>query len=428
MLNLIKQEHPKGLYLLFFVEMWERFSYYGMRALLVLYMVQQMAFGHEKAGHIYGLYTGFVYLTPLLGGYLADKYIGQRKCITTGGVLMCLGLFMLASGLKILFLPSLFVMVLANGFFKSNISSVLGILYGKNNEKKDSGFTIFYMGINLGAFFSPLICGTLALRYGFSYGFGSAGIGMLIGIFIYLMLGDKCLGECGKYPVQKEIDKANSTSTKLTKREKNKLVCLFVLMLFTIVFWTCYEQAGCSLTLFAEYATNRNILGHTIPTEYFQSLNPLYIIIFAPLMSLLWSYLHTKRLEPTSVEKFTLALGLMSVAYTVMAVAGDISEHSLVSSMWLIVVYFIMTISELCISPIGLSLVSKLAPRKFISLLMGSWFLTSFFGNIFAGFWGGKYGSISNTILFLTLAIISLISAVILGCILPRMKRLLGRI
>lgn len=424
----LKQNHPKGLYLLFFVEMWERFSYYGMRALLVLYMVQQLLYSNEKAGNIYGFYTGFVYLTPILGGYIADKIIGQRRCITIGASLMCLGLFMLSSGQEVLFLPSLFIMVIANGFFKSNISSVLGILYGNNNDKKDCAFTIFYMGINLGALFSPLVCGTLAVKFGFNYGFASAGIGMLIGIMTYKLFENKLLGNCGLLPVNKSISERQKYIKPLTKREKKRILALFVLMIFTIIFWTCFEQAGCSLTLFAEYATNRNFLGHIIPTGYFQSLNPLYIILLAPLMSVLWTKLAHKKLEPTSVEKFTLALGLMSVAYVIMALAGNLSETAKVSPLWLILVYLIMTLSELCLSPIGLSLVSKLAPRQFLSLFMGTWFLTSFFGNILAGFWGGKYGTIESDILFLTLAGISLISAIILGCLLPILKKNLGRL
>ena len=428
MLNIFKQEHPKGLYLLFFVEMWERFSYYGMRALLVLYMVQSLMYSTSKAGNIYGLYTGLVYLTPVIGGYIADKILGQRKCITIGAVLMTVGLFMLASQQPILFLPALFIMIIANGFFKSNISSILGMLYGKNNEKKDSGFTIFYMGINLGAFLSPLVCGSLAMKYGFGIGFASAGIGMLVGTIIYKLFENKYLKEYGIHINQKSDNKNLNENKKLTKREKNRIAALFVLMIFSVVFWTCYEQAGCSLTLFAEYATNRNILGHTIPTGYFQALNPFYIIILAPIISVLWSFLQSKHIEPTSVEKFTLALGLISVSYVIMAIAGDLSTYSKVSPLWLIIAYFIMTIAELCLSPIGLSLVSKLAPRNFVSVLMGTWFLSSFFGNLFAGIWGGKYGSISSCVLFLTLAGISFASSVILACLLPRMKIFLGKI
>ena len=408
------QKHPKGLYLLFFTEMWERFSYYGMRAMLVLYMVQQLGYSIEKSGNVYGLYTGFVYLTPLIGGYIADRFLGQRRCITVGALLMCFGLFALACDKEYLFLPALFLMVTANGFFKPNISSLLGLLYGKDNKNKDSGFTIFYMGINLGAFFSPLVCGTVAIKYGFSYGFASAGVGMLAGVFIYKVFENKVLGNCGLLPVKKVFDEDKTKQTKVTKREKLRLLALLVLMVFTIVFWTCYEQAGCSLTLFAEYSTNRIIGG-------------LFIIILAPVVSDIWLKLSKKGLEPSSVEKFAIALSLMSVAYVVMAIGGKMSEIGLVSSFWLVSVYFIMTVAELCISPIGLSLVSKLAPRQFMSMLMGVWFLTSFFGNIFAGIWGGKYGSISVDILFLTLAVISLVSAIILACFIPNLKRLLGK-
>ena len=423
----LTQNHPKGLYLLFFTEMWERFSYYGMRALLVLYMIQKLLYSTEDAGTVYGFYTGFVYLTPLFGGYLADKFFGQRKCVTAGMILMCIGLFMLASENRELFLPALCTMVIANGFFKSNISSILGLLYGKDNTKKDSGFTIFYMGINLGAFFSPLVCGTIAVKFGFNWGFASAGIGMLIGAVIYKLFEKKLLGECGTKPAKKPFNEDKTKQKEITKKEGRRIIALFVLMAFTVVFWTCYEQAGCSLTLFAEYSTKRYFFGHTIPTGYFQALNPLFIIILAPLASVLWTKLSERGLEPTSVEKFTLALGMMSVAYIVMALAGDLSKSGEVSPLWLVFGYLIMTVAELCISPIGLSLVSKLAPRQLMSMLMGMWFLTSFFGNIFAGVWGGKYGTISTDMLFLTLAGISLLSAVALAIILPKLKKVLGK-
>lgn len=409
MLALFKQGHPKGLYLLFFVEMWERFSFYGMRALLVLYMVQTLFFSTQKAGNIYGIYTGLVYLTPLLGGYLADRYFGQRKCITAGGVLMSLGLFLLAFGPKSLFLLSLFLMICANGCFKSNISSVLGLLYGDDNNKKDSAFTIFYMGINFGAFFSPLICGTLAVKYGFEWGFASAGVGMLIGLVLYKIFENKLLGDKGLYPVisQEEAEVDNNN-------ESVKFLYLVILMLFTIPFWICFEQAGSSLTLFAEYQTNRSLFGHEIPTGYFQSLNPLFIITLAPLMSALWEWLRAKSKEPSSVEKFAIALFLMSVSYVIMIFAGIFSETSKISPFWLVSAYFVMTISELCLSPIGLSLVSKLAPRKFLSLTMGCWFLTCFIGDTLAGFWGGKYETLTTIQLFAPLAVLSFTAFVIL--------------
>lgn len=421
MLIKFKESHPKGLYLLFFVEMWERFSFYGMRALLVLYMIQVLTFSAQKAGSIYGIYTGLVYLTPLIGGYLADRYFGQRKCITAGGILMSAGLFLLAFGGHSLFLASLFLMVCANGCFKSNISSVLGLLYGNDNNKKDSAFTIFYMGINFGAFFSPLICGTIALKYGFQWGFASAGLGMLIGLTLYKLYENKLLGDKGLKPILIKKDKLNDSN-----QENSKLFSLVILMLFTIPFWICFEQAGTSLTLFAEYQTDRTVFGYEIPTGYFQSLNPLFIITLAPLMSFLWEWLKTKKKEPTSVEKFVIALLLMSISYIIMMFAGISGETAKISPLWLVFVYFTMTLSELCLSPIGLSLVSKLAPKKFLSLTMGCWFFTCFIGDTLAGFWGGKYETLSAFQLFAPLAILSFLAFIILLAFTPKLNKSLS--
>lgn len=421
MLKIFKQNHPQGLYLLFFVEMWERFSYYGMRALIVLYMVQNLMYSSQKAGNIYGLYTGLVYLTPLLGGYLADRYLGQRRCISIGAILMVCGLFLLASKVEYLFLFALFLMVVANGFFKSNISSILGLLYGNNNDKKDSAFTVFYMGINIGAFFSPLVCGTLAVKYGYEYGFVAAGVGMLVGLLLYKIFENKLLGETGLNPVKSiKLDTESNNDNK-------SIFSLLVLMLFTIPFWVCFEQAGSSLTLFAQYFTNRDVLGFQIPTEYFQSLNPLFIILLAPLMSLLWEFLGNKSKEPTSVEKFVGALFLISVAYVIMAFAGYLSVAGKVSSLWLVSSYFVMTVAELCLSPIGLSLVSKLAPKKFLSLLMGCWFFTSFVGNLLAGLWGGMFETLSSVQLFGVLAILSLLSGSILSIFVPKLNKVITK-
>jgi len=425
MLNVFRQGHPKGLYLLFFVEMWERFSFYGMRALIVLYMIQTLMYPTQKAGNIYGLYTGLVYLTPLIGGYLADRYFGQRKCISAGSVFMSCGLFLLAFGPKSLFLLSLFLMIVANGLFKSNISAVLGLLYTNFNEKKDGAFTIFYMGINLGAFLSPLVCGTLAVKYGYECGFAVAGFGMLTGLVIYKIFEKKLLGEYGMMPVSAN-PAANVESGGVSDNQKNKFLALIVLLFFTIPFWICFEQAGSSLTLFAQYQTNRTIFGHEIPTGYFQSLNPLFIITLAPLMSSLWEVLRTKSKEPTSVEKFGIALFLISAAYVVLAFAGYLSVSGNVSPLWLVAGYFIMTIAELCLSPIGLSLVSKLAPGKFLSLAMGCWFLTNFSGNTIAGVLGGSYDTMSPARLFGSLAVLSFVTFIMLLFFIPRLNKVIS--
>jgi len=436
--------HPKGLYLLFFVEMWERFSYYGMRALLVLYVIQylfkdiELTKSTEYAGNIYGWYTGLVYLTPIIGGYIADRFLGQRKCISIGALLMIIGLLILsASGYEvfykyklILFGFGLFFMIIANGFVKSNISTVVGKLYGNDNTRKDSGFTIFYMGINLGAFISPLICGTLAYLYGFQYGFMASGLGILIGYITY-KLGEKpLLGDCGLSPYKAVTQGEQAQPDSLNSQEKHRLWALFILMAFSIIFWTCYEQAGSSLALFAENETQRNFLflgkNLTIPSQYFQSLNPLFIIIFAPLMSIFWNYLNTKNKEPNSIVKFILSLFLISAAYLVMSAASHFAVSELVSPLWLVIVFFVATISELCLSPIGLSLVTKLAPIKFASLIMGCWFLSSFFGNLGAGLLAGNYEKISHTYFFLILSLASLITAILLISISPTLKKWMG--
>ena len=440
----ILNEHPKGLFLLFTVEMWERFSYYGMRALLVLYLIQYIFKDLDKvvatqhAGNIYGWYTGLVYLTPLAGGYIADRFLGQRKCISIGAVLMAIGLFLLAaSDIRtlanynfIIFTVGLCLMIIANGFVKSNISTVVGKLYGEDKQRRDAGFTIFYMGINLGAFFSPLICGTLASIYGFKYGFMAAGIGIIIGYLIYKLGENKLLGESGLYPYTNEIRDIGEQK-ELRLREKRKIWALFILMTFSIIFWCCYEQAGCSMALFAENETNRLIsfLGKTItvPSQYFQSLNPLFIIIFAPLMSAFWAFLNSKKSEPNSVVKFNIALLLIGCSFLIMSMAAHFASIQNVSPLWLVGAFFVATIAELCISPIGLSLVTKLAPAKFASLLMGCWFLSSFVGNLSAGIFAGYYEKISHTIFFLILALFAIGIAIILFLTTPVFKKWIGK-
>lgn len=440
--------HPKGLFLLFSVEMWERFSYYGMRALLVLYLIQYLFQGMDEtiatkhAGNIYGWYTGLVYLTPLVGGYIADKFLGQRRCISIGAIVMAVGLFTLAASefsfvknyAMIIFTIGLTLMIIANGFFKSNISTIVGMLYGDDKQKRDAGFTIFYMGINLGAFFSPLICGTLAHYFGFKYGFMAAGLGIIIGYITYRLGENKLLGEHGLYPVKTEIvtssteDEDIVVRKKLTTREKRRIYALFILMTFSIFFWICFEQAGCSFTLFAEDSTQRLIGNFEIPTGWFQSLNPLFIITIAPLMSMFWSYLAEKGKEPTSVMKFCFALVLISCSALIMSCAAHFAgDNGLVSPWWLFFTYLSATLAELCLSPIGLSLVTKLAPAQFASLLMGTWFLSSFFGNLAAGLFAGFYESINHTLFFLILAGVAFAISIVLAMLIPVLKLWMGK-
>ncbi|MEI7473438.1 MAG: peptide MFS transporter [bacterium] len=424
-------DHPKGLYFLFCVEMWERFSYYGIRALLFLYMTEKLIFSVGKAGSIYAWYTGLIYTTPLIGGYIADRYLGARRSILIGGGLMALGQFCLATGSLNLFFAALGLLVLGNGFFKPNISTIVGKLYPENDHRRDGGFTIFYMGINLGAFLAPLVCGTLAKLYGYKYGFMFAGFGMILGLIIYILGQNKFLAHYGLAPIhckeQKECPAdATDLDKPLTKEDKQKIAVIFTLVFFSIFFWSSFEQAGSSLTLFAEHSTNRMlpILHKNIPASFFQSINPFLIMILAPLFSSLWLGLSNKKLDPSAPMKFVLSLSFVSLGFIVMFFAANLAGLSgKVSFLWLISVYFLHTIGELCLSPVGLSMITKLAPLRFASMLMGVWLSGSSLANLTAGFFAGNYDKISHNFFFLIPAVTSGIAAVILLALVPVLKK-----
>jgi len=391
--------HPKGLYFLFAVEMWERFSYYGMRSLLTLYMVKYLLFSAEEAGRVYGTYTGLVYATPLIGGYIADRYLGQKKCILIGAILMMIGHFSMAISDLPFFYAALGFLIIGNGFFKPNISTLVGKLYDEDDGKRDAGFTIFYMGINIGAFFSPLICGTLGEKIGFHYGFAAAGVGMLIGALIYLWGQKRFCGHIEDNPVRGNARlECKIINKPITKTEKHRIMAIFILMFFSIFFWASFEQAGSSLTLFADRSTDRIIpfINWEFPASYFQSVNPLLIILLAPLFSRMWVELSSRHKNPSVPVKFSAGLFLVSIGFVLMVIAAFASESAeKVSFLWLLGVYLFHTLGELCLSPVGLSVVTKLAPVKFASLLMGTWFLASFFANLSAGLFAGKYDSLS---------------------------------
>lgn len=429
-----KKGHPKGLYFLFFTEMWERFSYYGMRAIFILFMTKVLLMSDSDASNIYGSYTGLVYLTPLLGGYLCDRFLGNRRSIVIGGFLMAIGQFFMflsasagTEGVTFMWM-GLTSLIIGNGFFKPNISTMVGQLYPVGDRRIDSAFTIFYMGINLGAFFSPLVCGSMDFKWGFL----AACIGMLIGLVCFVLYQKKYLvSEDGKeigLPVKK-LDLKNIlliigsigivffmlnfkqlfnndtdiigyviygamvimpiiilTDKSLTKEERNRIIVIFILAFFVIFFWGAFEQAGASLTLFADRQTDRNFFGNEIPASYFQSINPLAVIVLAPIFTLIWAYLYKRKAEPSSPMKMALGLVLVSLGFVIIAIAVKglgISEK--VSMWWLVALYVIHTMGELCLSPIGLSMVSKLAPLRLSSLMMGTWFLANAAANKFAG-------------------------------------------
>jgi len=444
--------HPKGLYVLFATEMWERFNYYGMRAILVLFMTKALMFDKVFASNIYGSYTGLVYLTPLVGGYVADRYWGNKRSIILGGLVMAIGefiLFFCGSMYKsnpeiaaLLFFSGLGFMIAGNGFFKPNISAMVGQLYPENDKRKDSAYTIFYMGINTGGAIGPFVCGFFGDTGNpddYKWAFLAAGIGMLlsvvvmhffhnkyvvdhknevlgltpkdapavtrkplyvfIGLFIFSLISVGLiyveanvfsylfyllLGSITLIAILIFSDKT------LSALEKKKVSVIFVVSFFVIFFWSAFEQAGASLTFFAEEQTNRTLGSYTIPSSFFQSLNSTFVIAFAPLFAWLW--LKLGKFEPGSPAKmalglFLLALGYLWIAFGVHNVASGVK----VSMIWLTGMYALHTCGELCLSPIGLSLVNKLAPVKFASLLMAVWFTANAFANKFAGVLSGLY-------------------------------------
>jgi POT family proton-dependent oligopeptide transporter len=473
--------HPKGLYLLFTTEMWERFSYYGMRGIFTLFLTGALMFDKKTASGIFGSYTSLVYLTPIIGGYFADNLWGNRRSIMVGGILMAIGqFFMFMSGLfyeqhslaVTFMLIGLTSLIFGNGFFKPNISTLVGQLYEDTDKRKDSAFTIFYMGINLGAFIAPLVCGGLGEQYdindnpipgAFKWGFLCACIGMLISVVMFRLRMNKVLvGPNGEQigvvsnkmrlaqndvdngVVKEEVSKGKSNiyigtllgiiafvilrlnvfvtddegtidlvnnyisafifsisvaipliiilDKSLTKTEKSQIGVIYIVAFFVIFFWAAFEQAGASLTFFAQEQTNREFFGWSMPASWFGSFNAVFIVALAPVVSILWSKLAKRGMEPASPYKQAFGLFFLAIGYVFIALGVDGVEPGVkVSIIWLTGLYFIHTIGELFLSPIGLSMVNKLAPVRFASLLMGVWFLGTAAANNFAGFLSSFY-------------------------------------
>lgn len=410
--NKIKEKHPSGVAVLFFTEMWERFSYYGMRALLILYLVKVLKFEDKQAGSIYGAYTGFVYITPLLGGYIADKYMGYKKAIIIGGILMALGHLSLAIDRIEFFFIGLGLLVSGNGFFKPNISTLLGRLYHNKIRLKDSGFTIFYMGINLGAFFGSWLCGFVGENYSWHLGFGLAGFGMIIGLLIF-KFGFHTLGDGG---TETFMPQKQSFQEPLTKVEKDRIWVILILSAFSMFFWLAFEQAGSSISLFIDRHTERTIWGFTIPASVFQSINPLMILLLAPIFSRMWFYLISRNSEPTTPIKFMYGFIFLGIGFGMLAIGAlNIQDGSKASILWILSAFLFHTIGELFLSPVGLSMVTKLSPVKFGALFMGFWFLSTALSQFIAGFLSGEmsnFGSISS--FFLIFVITSFGSAMLI--------------
>jgi POT family proton-dependent oligopeptide transporter len=425
--------HPKGLFVLFFTEMWERFSYYGMRALLVLYMTRhlfsEIEGGREVVGftllraaiesvfgplthqalssQIYGLYTGLVYLTPVFGGLIADQYIGQKRSVYWGALLMGIGHFMMAS--ERLFLLALLFLIIGNGFFKPNISTQVASLYGPADARRDRAYMIFYMGVNLGAFFAPLVCGTLGQKVGWHYGFGAAGVGMLIAIAIF-HLGQKHLGpELRASTIDTGSTAALRRQEALTPDEWKRIIALVTVCAVTVLFWGIYEQQGNTLQLLADERASWQLLGWTMPSSWFQSFNPLLIFVLTPFLNRYWGWQAARGREPASVTKMGLGCVIMGLGFALlMILLRDLPAGQKLHWLWLFACVFFFTVGEIYLSPVGLSFVTKVAPVRIVSMMMGIWLLASFFGNYLAGYLGSYYERLGPENFFGILIVLSL--------------------
>lgn len=440
--------HPAGLTNLFFTEMWERFSYYGMRAILILYMAAGVADGGlgfpvEKASTIYGVYTMLVYMGAIPGGLLADRFCGAKRAVLIGGIIIAAGHFTLAFHSLAAFYSGLALIVLGTALLKPNISAMVGSLYAPGDQRKDSGFSIFYMGINIGAFTSPLVCGWLAQSKWFKeflgthgltaadswhFGFAAAGVGMLLGLVHYVLQSSQLqgIGE-RRAKVAAVAGSTNTQEEPLTKEEWARLGAIGVLFFFAVTFWAVYEQGGTSLNLFADRLTNCVFMGYEFPSSWLQSMQALFVITLAPVFSWLWIKLGDK--QPSSPAKFTWGLALLGLGISIMVPASMLAAGSKVSMWWLVVSYFFQVAGELCLSPVGLSTCTKLAPVKFVGMTMGIWFLASSLGNLVAGRLGGFFDekNVSGlAVLFGSMGGALLGAALLLFVLTPPVKRLMS--
>ena len=474
--------HPRGLHTLFFLELWERFSYYGMRAILVLFMVAAVDAGgmglpDATATAIYGLYTAGVYLLALPGGWLADRLIGQQKAVWYGGLIIALGHFALAVPHDNMFFIGLVLLVVGTGLLKPNVSTIVGELYPEGGARRDAGFSIFYMGINIGAFIGPLICGYLGESVNWHYGFAAAGIGMLLGLAQY-RLTQHHLGEAGRQPneasahpqrawrwvwsvliaaalmmsltlsgvwVIEPVLLASGGSALivgiavayllwmvihggLTAMQKRRIGVLAVLFLFSALFWAGFEQAGSSLNLFAERFTVRQFGDWVMPASWLQAVNPIFIILLAPMFAALWVNLGRRQLDPSLPVKFALGLVLLGTGFGVMAVASVYAvQGQSVLPTWLVLTYLFHTMGELCLSPVGLSAVTRLSPRRFLGQMMGLWFISIALGNLIAGLLAGRFDDQSLAdfpMLFTTVFAVTVGGSLLLVLISPWLRRL----
>lgn len=445
--------HPKGLGPLFFTELWERFSYYGMRAILILYMTSTAAqgglgFDVKHAASIYGTYTMAVYLTALPGGLIADYLTGARLAVFLGGIIIACGHFSMVFQSLTFFYAGMALIAIGTGLLKPNISAMVGGLYKEDDPRRDSGFSIFYMGINIGALLAPLVIGYLAKGESFKriltsmgmdpmsswhWGFGAAGVGMIIGLIVYVLNREKLAAVGNKVKTRSKTDATGKADEDvkpaLTKGDWKRIAAIFIFFVFTILFWAAYEQKGASLNLFADRLVDTTIFGIKFPAPYLQSLTPAFVIMLTPIFSILWVRLRER--QPSSPVKFTLGMLFIGVAYLLMIPAAMLTAQGRVSFWWLVGLYFLEVCGEMCLSPVGLSTVTKLSPPKLVGIMMGVWFLASSFGSKLAGYLSGFFVSDNPgqlVRLYGGIAAGLLVATVVLALMTPTIKRLMGRV
>ncbi len=419
--------HPRGLSTLFFTEMWERFSYYGMRGFLILYMTKALGFTDPHAGAVYGNYVGSVWLAAIFGGIIADRWLGYYRSVLVGGIIIALGHFTLAFHALPFFYVGLSLIVIGTGLLKPNVSTLVGSLYEQGDERRDAGFSIFYMGINLGAFLGPLIAGKLAEAVDWHLGFACAGVGMSLGLVQYV-LGrrrlDPAIARLAARPTQVTAA-VTAPDAGYTPQDLRRMIAVVVFFAFASLFWGAYEQAGSTLALFADRYVHLELLGIKLYASWFVSVQAAFVILLSPIFAWLWVRLGPR--QPSSPAKFALALMFVGLAFVLLMPAGAIAQGGVkISPLWLVAVYFIEELGELCLSPVGLSVVTKLAPRQVVGLMMGVFFLSKRVGNKLAGCSAGFISTTALPALFGVTAAVTLGAAAVMFALSKPVQRLMG--
>ena len=419
--------HPRGLSTLFFTEMWERFSYYGMRGFLILYMVKALGFTDQHAGAVYGNYVGSVWLAAIFGGIIADRWLGHYRSVLIGGAIIALGHFTLALHALPFFYTGLSLIVLGTGLLKPNVSTLVGALYDQSDERRDAGFSIFYMGINLGAFLGPIIAGKLAEGVDWHIGFACAGVGMTLGLVQYVV-GRRRLQPAVDRLVARPKPEATAVAASaddFTAEDWKRMAAVVVFFAFASLFWGAYEQAGSTLNLFADRYVHLELLGIKLYASWFVSIQAAFVIILSPIFAWVWVKLGPR--QPSSPAKFALALLFIGLAFVLLIPAGAIAQGGVkISPLWLVGCYFIEELGELCLSPVGLSVVTKLAPTRIVGLMLGVFFLSNAVGNKLAGWSAGFISTTPLPTLFGATAAVTLAAAVFMFLLIKPVERLMG--